>query len=70
MEEYDMLEDFSFDNEPCEPFRLHQCYEKPGDTKLVKCGKCGCSELEVGTGSYFTVIRCPNCKIEACIHDG
>lgn len=61
---------FSFGNEPEKPFKLHQCYEKPGDTKQVKCSKCGAGKLEVGTGSYYTVIRCPTCGHESCIHDG
>lgn len=63
-------EGFSYDNEPEKPFILHQCYEKPGSTKQVKCTKCGRKELEVGVGSYFGVIRCPHCGHEACLYDG
>jgi len=61
---------FSFGNKPDTPFRLHQSYEKPGSVKQVRCAKCGRSELEVGQGCYFTVIRCPVCKHEACIANG
>ena len=61
---------FSFDNDPLIPFNLNQVYEKPGDTKQVKCDICGASELEVGCGSYFTVLRCPKCRLEQCVHDG
>lgn len=67
IEEY---KDFLFDIESEIPFKLHQSYEQPGDTKLVVCSNCGTKELEVDSGSYFTVIRCPKCKCEACIHDG
>ena len=63
-------EGFIFDNEPDKPFMLHQSYEKPGDTKQVKCAKCGRATLEVGQGRYYTVIRCPDCGHESCIHDG
>ncbi len=63
-------EGFSFGNEPERPFALHQCYEKPGDTKQVKCARCGRTTLEVGQGSYYTVIRCPDCGHEYCIHNG
>lgn len=67
IEEYD---GFSFGHEPEKPFDLHQVYEKAGDTKQVKCAKCGETRLEVGHGSYYTVLRCPNCGHEACVHDG
>ena len=63
-------EGFSFGHEPEKPFALYQCYEKLGDTKQVKCAKCGRTTLEVGCGSYLTVIRCPDCGHESCIHDG
>lgn len=67
LEEYD---GFSFGHEPEKPFELHQVYERKGDTKQVKCAKCGASELEVGCGDHFTVIRCPKCNHESCIHNG
>jgi len=55
---------------PDVPFRLHQCYEPPDDTTLCGCAKCGTTRLEVGYGHYYTVIRCPDCGHEICIHDG
>jgi len=61
---------FSFGHDPDVAFELYQCYEKPGSTKQIKCAKCGRTTLEIGQGSYFTVIRCPNCKHEMCIHNG
>lgn len=63
-------EGFSFGNTPDKPFVLHQNFEEPSDTKQVKCSKCGRSTLEVGKGSYYTVIRCPDCGHESCIHEG
>ena len=61
---------FSFYNEPETPFKLHQCYEEPGSVKQVYCAKCGNKELEVGQGSYITVVRCAKCGHEADIHNG
>lgn len=61
---------FTFGHFTDKPFKLHQVYEKPGDTWLVGCGKCGRTTLEVGAGCRFTVIRCPDCGHESCIHDG
>ena len=69
VEEYE-YKGFLFNCKPETEFKEYQVYEHPGDTKSVKCAKCGRIELEVGQGSYFTVVRCPNCKHEACIHDG
>lgn len=68
--DFDEYRGFTFENEPETPFKLYQTYENPGDTKLVACAKCGATKLEVGHGSYFTVVRCPNCRHEACIHNG
>lgn len=61
---------FSFDNEPDKQFKLHQSYQEPGDTKQIKCAKCGQTRLEVGHGDYFTVVRCPDCGHECCVHNG
>ena len=56
--------------EPEVPFRLHQSYEQPGDTKQVACAVCGRKTLEIGQGDRFTVARCPDCGHEECIHEG
>ena len=61
---------FSFDNKPKIPFKLCQVYEEPKDTLQVKCNTCGETKLEVGVGSYFTIVRCSNCLHEECIHEG
>ena len=61
---------FSWGHKPEKPFKLHQIYEPEGSVGQIKCAKCGRTELEVGTGSHFTVIRCPDCGHESCIHDG
>ena len=66
----EVVEGFSFGHEPVKPFALHQTYEKPGATKQVRCAKCGRTTLEVGQGSYYTVVRCPDCGHESDIHDG
>lgn len=55
---------------PKVPFKLHQCYTKPGSTKQVICTKCGCQNLDVGSDDCFTVVRCRKCRYEECIHDG
>jgi len=66
----DVYEGFEYGIDPENEFHLHQVYEKPGSVKQVICAKCGQKELEVGCGSYYTVIRCPKCGHESCIHDG
>jgi len=50
-------------------FHVGQCYEKE-PAKPIACVKCNGVEFHVAQGSYFTAIRCPNCKWEYCIHDG
>jgi len=50
-------------------FHVGQSYsDKPSPT--VKCIQCGGTEFNVGSGEYFTAIRCPICGWETCIHDG
>jgi len=34
------------------------------------CAVCGSKEFNVGQGSWYTAIRCVNCKWEVSIHDG
>ena len=50
-------------------FSIGQCYDKLPAKKIV-CNKCGSDKFIVGTGSYYTAIKCPNCKYEICIHSG
>lgn len=58
------------ETDPEKPFRLHQTYDKPGSTRQIRCRWCGSTRFEVGQGSYYTVVRCPECGTEECIHDG
>jgi len=53
-----------------ELFHIHQSYEKRSNTQTIKCTKCGSSYFNVGSGDYFTAIKCVNCKWEICIHQG
>ena len=52
-----------------ERFHIGQMYEKK-EAALIECRDCGGRSWEVGRGSYFTAIRCVNCRWEYCIHDG
>lgn len=36
----------------------------------IYCRICGGKEFYVGSGSYFTALKCIKCKWEACVHDG
>lgn len=38
--------------------------------KTYVCAKCGGNVFQVGTGSYFTAIRCVTCGWELCVHEG
>lgn len=50
-------------------FEIGQCYEDEPAKKL-KCKKCGGGKFMVGVGSYYTAIKCENCRWELCIHNG
>ena len=50
-------------------FHIGQSYEN-GAAKTLECVKCGSKEFNVGSGNYFTAIRCVKCEWEYCIHDG
>lgn len=39
-------------------------------SEQIVCKKCGSKEFHVAQSYCFTAIRCPNCKWEACIHEG
>jgi hypothetical protein len=50
-------------------FHIGQCYENEA-AKTLECAKCGGREFNVGSGNYFTAIRCIKCEWEICWHDG
>jgi len=50
-------------------FQIGQCYEDKPALKL-ECKKCGNDKFFVGSGNYYTAIKCPVCKWEVCIHEG
>ncbi len=50
-------------------FHCGQIYEDT-PAKTLQCKLCGSKEFNVGTGNYFTAIKCKNCEYELCIHDG
>ena len=35
-----------------------------------QCVRCGGTKFNVGTGKYYTAIRCVECKWEMCVHEG
>lgn len=48
-------------------------YETNGkreDVEHIVCKVCNSTKWIVGQGSYFTAIKCPNCKYEVAIHKG
>lgn len=51
-------------------WKVGQCNEETVGTKTIKCSICGGTDFNVGSGSYFTAIRCVNCKYEICVHEG
>ena len=59
----DLLEQFN------NGWHVGQSYEKEPCTQY-RCKICGSDKFEVGYDSYFTALRCPNCKYEVCVHDG
>ena len=65
----DKMEDVLDMLENDETFHLGQSYEDHAATTLA-CKKCGSREFNVGTGHYYTAIKCPYCGWEVCIHDG
>lgn len=50
-------------------FQIGQVYDKEPASTLI-CKKCGTDKFNVGFGTYFTAIRCPNCKYQYCVHNG
>lgn len=50
-------------------FHIGQSYEKKPAEKQ-RCATCKTDKFEIAIGSYYTAIRCPNCRWEKCIHEG
>lgn len=50
-------------------FRIGQIYEdQPAETAI--CKKCKGKEFNIGSGSYYTAIRCTKCGWQYCLHEG
>ena len=45
-------------------------FTKNEAAKTVECVSCGGREFNVGSGHYFTAIRCVKCQWEICFHEG
>lgn len=50
-------------------FSIGQSYEE-GPALKLRCKLCHGSHFIVGVESYYTAIKCVNCKLELCIHSG
>jgi ribosomal protein S27E len=50
-------------------FVIGQIYERHAATTL-RCKKCKSMAFNVGSGSWFTAIKCVNCEWQICVHDG
>lgn len=50
-------------------FHIGQSYEDTAAETIV-CKICGGNEFNIGSGCYFTAIRCTKCEYEICIHEG
>jgi hypothetical protein len=50
-------------------FHIGQCYEDEA-AKTLECAKCGGREFNVGSGDFFTAVRCIKCEWEICWHNG
>jgi hypothetical protein len=50
-------------------FHIGQSYAKKLATAL-QCKECGGKQFYVGRGYCYTVIKCPVCEWEMCIHEG
>ena len=51
-------------------WKIGQSYDNTISTETIVCSICGGVEFNVGSGTYFTGIRCVKCKYEICVHDG
>lgn len=49
-------------------FHIGQGYDNRA-AQQIKCN-CGCDKFYVGEGDYYTAIKCSNCELELCIHEG
>lgn len=50
-------------------FHINTSYAKEPAKTLV-CSVCGADKFIVGSGDYFTAIKCINCGYEICVHRG
>jgi hypothetical protein len=50
-------------------FHIGQSYSKKA-APTIACKHCGGLEFNVGSGEYYTAIRCVKCKWEALLHNG
>ncbi len=50
-------------------FHVNNCYEETPSSTIF-CKVCGGNVFNVGSGSYFTAIRCVKCEYEIGIHEG
>ncbi len=65
---------FTQDDDPLESkdrgdFHIGQSYEDKACDTIV-CKVCGGDRFIVGSGSYYTALKCPNCEYEVCFHVG
>jgi hypothetical protein len=51
-------------------FTIHQSYEKPGDTHMLRCAICDGIHFSVSGGDGFTETFCKNCGHEECTREG
>ena len=50
-------------------FHIGQSYTTKVATTII-CNKCGADEFIVGSGEYYTAIKCKTCGYEVAIHEG
>ncbi len=67
-EDYEIYSETLFEEVDDDTFHIGQYDEEPA--KKLRCKKCGSEEFIVGSGEYFTAIKCPVCGWEKCIHEG
>jgi len=67
-DEYEVDPPYVVEVNPTEPFHIGQGYSnKPAPNIACRCGN---NQFSVGSGEYFTAIRCDKCGWERCIHNG
>lgn len=66
---YDDIPECPVARENRRKFAMRQTYVKEPAQSYV-CKRCGGDTFYVGSSECFTVIRCPTCQWEVCVHDG